>query len=140
MLQEALEDWREEKTAAIYGWAALNDLGPSLVMPNATLDRIVDCAHHYKIQTVQDLHKETAWTDSERFGAEVIALIQKHSIPPQTPFISTPIQRCTLISSVNINAPPSGTSQTGASSQPLEVAVKRRNKCSACGREGHNGM
>ena len=50
----ALDDWRVEKTKEVYGWACLNNYGASLIMPNNTLDRIVDCAHHRKIQTPQD--------------------------------------------------------------------------------------
>ena len=46
MLQDALDDWHDEKTTAVYGWARLNDLGPALIMPNSILDRIVDYAHH----------------------------------------------------------------------------------------------
>ncbi|KIK91052.1 hypothetical protein PAXRUDRAFT_13993 [Paxillus rubicundulus Ve08.2h10] len=73
-LHEALQDWHENKTAAIFGWAALNDLGPSLLMTNVLLDRIIDCAHHHKIHTIQELWKETSWTDSEKYG-EVLTII-----------------------------------------------------------------
>ncbi|KAI9570887.1 hypothetical protein HD554DRAFT_2017792 [Boletus coccyginus] len=54
-LIKALSDWCENKTNIMYGWPSLNDLGPSLVMPNAILDHIVDCAHYSKILNVQDL-------------------------------------------------------------------------------------
>lgn len=50
-------------------------------MPNDTLDRIVDCAHHRKIQTPQDLKRETKWSKSEQFADDIIALIQKHAVP-----------------------------------------------------------
>lgn len=80
-LERALEDWREEKTKDVYGWASLYDYGPCIIMPNARLDRIVDYVHHRKIQTPQDLKRETEWTGSEQFGDDIIALIQKHAAP-----------------------------------------------------------
>ncbi|KAG1723960.1 hypothetical protein EDB19DRAFT_1915826 [Suillus lakei] len=70
-LLDALYDWHEEKTISIYGWAHLSDLGPSLVLPNSTLDHIVDCTHHHKIHITLDLKKETGWTDADRFGNDV---------------------------------------------------------------------
>ncbi|KAI5983341.1 P-loop containing nucleoside triphosphate hydrolase protein [Pisolithus albus] len=85
-LENALLDWREEKTAAVYGWACLFDNGP-VVMTNSTLDRIIDCAHHHKILTPQDLKRETTWADSDLYAGEVLSLIERHaallsSIPP----------------------------------------------------------
>ncbi|KAF8548114.1 hypothetical protein OG21DRAFT_1423656, partial [Imleria badia] len=80
-LEDALENWREEKTRDVYGWTCLNDYGASLIMTHSTLDRIVDCAHHCKIQTPQDLKRETRWSDSEQFGDDFIALIRKHAAP-----------------------------------------------------------
>ncbi|KIJ15265.1 hypothetical protein PAXINDRAFT_77373 [Paxillus involutus ATCC 200175] len=77
----ALQDWWENKTAAVFGWAALSDLGPSLLMTNALLDRIIDGAHHHKIHTIQDLWKETSWTDSEKYGEEVLTIIRQHAAP-----------------------------------------------------------
>ncbi|KAF8836716.1 hypothetical protein BDN67DRAFT_910607, partial [Paxillus ammoniavirescens] len=74
-LHKALQDWWENKTAAIFSWAALSDLKPSLLMTNALLDHIINCAHHHKIHTIQDLQKETSWTDSEKYGEEVLAII-----------------------------------------------------------------
>ncbi|KIJ14139.1 hypothetical protein PAXINDRAFT_79821 [Paxillus involutus ATCC 200175] len=120
----ALQDWRESKTTLVYGWASLNDHGPSLIMPNSTLDRIIDCAHHRKIQTHQDLKRETGWTDSDQFGNEVIALIQRHATPRPSLFASTPLRPSTMTTLSATNLPPSPT--------------KRRNRCGACGQEGHN--
>jgi hypothetical protein len=61
-LCEALEDWRDHKTVEIYGCSHLIDLGPTVVMGDTVLDRIIDCAHHEKIKVIQDLHKETHWS------------------------------------------------------------------------------
>lgn len=124
--QDALDEWREQKVVEVYGWYHLNDLGPTIVMPNAMLDRIVDCVHHQKIQNIVDLKKETGWTDVESFGEEVIALIKKYALLPRSaPFATTPLRPVTIPQSL----------------VPVPAAVeKRRNRCSACGLEGHNGM
>ncbi|KAI6002624.1 hypothetical protein F5J12DRAFT_207296 [Pisolithus orientalis] len=50
-LADALEDWREARTITVYDWANINDLSPSLIVTNPTLDRIPDSMHHHKIRT-----------------------------------------------------------------------------------------
>ena len=84
VLRDALEDWREEATIAHYGHAQLRDMGPTLVMPNDVLAQIVDCAHHFKIKTLDDLSRETRWDEAERYGQEVISLITEHRPAVQT--------------------------------------------------------
>ncbi|KAG1883258.1 hypothetical protein F4604DRAFT_1879014 [Suillus subluteus] len=138
-LQDALDDWREEKTISIYGWAHLSDLGPSLILPNSTLDRIVDCAHHRKIRSTLDLKKETGWTDADRFGSEIIMLIQRHAPPDASPFAMTPLSRSS--STANTNVPPllqTPSAPSPCTAAPAFNAPKRKNKCGACNQEGHN--
>ncbi|KAG6380520.1 hypothetical protein JVT61DRAFT_8684 [Boletus reticuloceps] len=94
-------------------------------MCNATVERIVDCAHHHKIQSILELKKETAWLDTDQFGNKVIYLIQRHAAPPASPFTCTPL-RPTMSSTANTICLPE---------YPL---AQRKNKCSACGKEGHN--
>ncbi|KIN93626.1 hypothetical protein M404DRAFT_170778 [Pisolithus tinctorius Marx 270] len=140
-LESALLDWCDEKTSAVYGWACLNDDGP-VIMSDATLDRIVDCAHHHKIQTCQDLRRETGWIDSDLYGNEVLALIKSHSAPCPSIFVSTPLRQ-----GMTTGVPASTTSplpqfqltaMSFSSSSSLPTTRKRQNKCSACGQEGHN--
>jgi len=117
-LVNALSGWRETKTADVYGWPSLNDLGPSLVMPNAILDHIIDCAHHRKILNVQDLRRETGWSDAETFGDEVIAVIMQYAAPLPPPFISTPLRPNASSSNTasNLSTPrPESPSQPGPS-------------------------
>ncbi|KAG1736671.1 P-loop containing nucleoside triphosphate hydrolase protein [Suillus paluster] len=124
--QDALDEWREQKTVEVYGWYHLNDLGPTVVMPNAMLDRIVDCVHHHKIQNILDLKKETGWTDVENFGEEVITLIKKYMpLPHPVLFTTTPLTRPGPVQPQPL--------------APVPAAVeRRRNRCSACSLEGHN--
>ncbi|KAG2033585.1 hypothetical protein BDR03DRAFT_871663 [Suillus americanus] len=132
--QDALDEWREQKVVEVYGWYHLNDLGPTIVMPNAMLDRIVDCVHHQKIQNTIDLKKETGWTDVESVGEEVVALIKKYSpLPCSAPFATTPLRP---ISTTSFGGPVT----ISQSLAPVPATVERwRNRCSACGLEGHNG-
>ncbi|KIK96247.1 hypothetical protein PAXRUDRAFT_138923 [Paxillus rubicundulus Ve08.2h10] len=144
-LQEALDDWREAKTVAVYGWSNLHDIGLCIVMPNSILERIVDCAHHRKINNAQDLKCETGWSDAEQYGTKIIALLQRHAPPLSTPFITTPLRplTCSIVNaSPSQLGPPSATIPTGASapsnSPSVAVVSKRQIKCGACGGVGHN--
>ncbi|KAG2064808.1 hypothetical protein BDR04DRAFT_1034370 [Suillus decipiens] len=131
VLQDAFDDWCEQKTISTYGWSHLNDLGPSPVLPNCTLDCIVDCAHHCKINSILDLKKETGWTDSNRFGNEIITLIQRHAPPITSPFVTTPLSYPST-GNVPVLTTPCPTARTNTPN------LKFKNKCSACNNEGHN--
>ncbi|KIK76826.1 hypothetical protein PAXRUDRAFT_17914 [Paxillus rubicundulus Ve08.2h10] len=142
-LLDAIDQWQEQTIASVYGWHHLNDMGPSILMCNAIIEHIVDCAHHCKIASVQELKRETGWSDADQFGGEVITLVQRHTAPLATPFVSTPLRP---ITSSTINATqalqvPSllHTTQAGPSNVGAPVP-KRKIKCGACGEEGHNGM
>ncbi|KAG2031717.1 hypothetical protein BDR03DRAFT_875382, partial [Suillus americanus] len=104
-LQDALDDWCEQKTILTYGLSQLSDLGPSLVLPNCTLDRIVDCAHHRKITSTLNLKRETGWTDADRFGNEIIALIQRHTPLTVSPFTTTPLRPSSSTTNANVLTP-----------------------------------
>ncbi|KAI6000634.1 hypothetical protein EDD15DRAFT_2193205 [Pisolithus albus] len=156
-LEGALLDWREDKTVAVYGWACLSDHG-AVVMTSTTLNRIVDCAHHRKIQTLEDLKRETGWMNSDRYGDEVIRLIQQHAAPTTSLLISTPLRlRGTALVSEETATPSSSSQFTPSSSHftppsssshltavfsatgdSSNIPMKCRSRCSACGQEGHN--
>lgn len=110
-LINALEDWREETTKTCYGEAFLLDFGPSLIMSTTILDRIVNCVHHNKILSLQDLARETRWDEVSRYGAELLTLIQAIH-PTQT-----------------------NDSETLFSTGP----TPKKMRCGSCGQLGHNG-
>ena len=125
-LRKALHELRLRKTRERFGLGALRNMGPALIMTDDILDRIVDYAHHGKIQDQDSLWKETRWVWTNAYSADVLALIRQF---PRS--ISTP---CTTTTPLRPRqAPPSATISISAK-QP-----KRRNKCSACHTEGHNG-
>ncbi|KAG1862650.1 P-loop containing nucleoside triphosphate hydrolase protein [Suillus subluteus] len=133
-LCEALEDWREEKMAEKYGHSHLIDIGPSIIMSDSILDHLVNCAHHEKIKTIEDLRKETHWPATAKYGPEVLTII--HRIIPvkvvSMASTNTPLQCGPLSIVAN---PPRG----GNVALPSTVSVvKKTNRCSACQQEGHN--
>lgn len=131
-LCEALEDWRDEKTVEIYGRSHLIDLGPTVVMGDSVLDRIVDCSHFEKIKIIEDLRKETHWSVNDDLAREVITII--HRIIPISLYTTTPLQQRPL--SNTVSAPNNGLAQHPALNPP--AGVKRVSRCSACGQPGHN--
>ncbi|KAG2137187.1 hypothetical protein BD769DRAFT_1351874, partial [Suillus cothurnatus] len=131
-LCEALEDWRDEKTVEIHGHSHLIDLGPTIVMGDSILDRIVDCAHFEKIKTIEDLRKETHWSANDDLAREVISII--HHIIPISLYVTTPLQQCPL--SNTVSTPNNGLARNPALNPP--TGVKRVLRCSACGQAGHN--
>lgn len=132
-LQDALDAWCVMKTAAVFGQAHLRDIGPCLIMSNTMLERIVNCTHYHKISNTQDLKREAGWADSGKYGNDVLDLIKTHGPKLSSPFSVTPLRPST---SSHVNVPvPSSSSTTSCS----VVAQRRRNKCGACGQEGHNG-
>jgi len=137
-LRDALQEWRENTTAMVFGRAHLIDMGPSILMCKSTLERIVDCAHHHKINSVSDLKRETGWPDADQFGSEIITLIHAYSPSLPSPFVSTPLRPTT---SMAVNTPPALPDRCPTPCPSSASTVqKRKNKCSACGQEGHNGM
>ncbi|KIK74048.1 hypothetical protein PAXRUDRAFT_176847, partial [Paxillus rubicundulus Ve08.2h10] len=150
-LCEALEDWREGKTCEIHGELNLIDIGPSLVMPDDILDCIMTCAHYLKIKSVDDLRHETHWSKTNQFGAEVIYVIHHIIHIPITPvvFTTTPLQsQCSILqtsmsfpvtpSSVNLSMSWQLPAELGHQSETTSNLSSKKNKCSACGLEGHN--
>ncbi|KAI6142460.1 P-loop containing nucleoside triphosphate hydrolase protein, partial [Pisolithus tinctorius] len=74
-LKNTLHTFRKDATIHKFGLAHLSEFGPSIVMSNDVLQRIVDCAHHQKIKTKGELIKETKWGGAEEYWKEVLALI-----------------------------------------------------------------
>jgi hypothetical protein len=54
-LRNALNEFREKETIKKFGLSRLKNSGPGLIMPDAVLKRIVDCAHMQKIGNKDDL-------------------------------------------------------------------------------------
>jgi hypothetical protein len=110
-LRAALDNFRRQETIRKFGLSRLKNSGPGLIMPNAILKRIVDCAHAMKINSKEDLQLETQWSRANIYSEEILTLIKIHHAPPEPVPAST---SCTE---------PAG-----------------RTKCSRCGQKGHNSV
>ncbi|KAG0704808.1 hypothetical protein DFH29DRAFT_801165, partial [Suillus ampliporus] len=131
-LHDSLEEWRESTTRRIYGDSILNDYGPGMTMPDSVLDCIVDCAHHKKNSTTNNLHKETKWSAINRFGSDIIAIIHRIiPVPMLTPVLTMRHLKTNLPS---IIAPQNNGTQ---SSHSVTVVARKQLRCGACGIEGH---
>lgn len=84
--QDALDDFRRDKMALLYGLDALDDLDAGMIMGDDELVRIADCARCYKIQSVEDLgRKIPIWDGVDEFGEEIVVLIQRYV--PSFPYV-----------------------------------------------------
>ena len=46
-------------------------------MPEDVLSRLVDCVHAKKIATIDDIKHETRWNQADRFGKDVLHIVNK---------------------------------------------------------------
>lgn len=135
-LCNALEEWRLGKVVEEYGKACAMDYGPGAVLPTALLDQIVDCAHHLKLRTIDDLRKETRWSSTALYGVEVLAVVNKFIPQPQSvvtltraPLMARPVSQPQPHPNVQHH-------NAGLASSASSSGVTK--KCSACGLPGHN--
>ncbi|KAI0337895.1 P-loop containing nucleoside triphosphate hydrolase protein, partial [Trametopsis cervina] len=122
-LRDVLDDWRIEKTIAQFGEGTYEDRGPGLVMPDETLRRIVDCVHHHKINSGEDIRRETKWGRADQYGAELVMLIRELypvvDVQPRAAMSTAPLLRGT-------------TTVVAAVTKAARIMT-----CGACGKEGH---
>ncbi|EIW61392.1 P-loop containing nucleoside triphosphate hydrolase protein [Trametes versicolor FP-101664 SS1] len=76
-LQAALNTFRRDKTAAIYGRSHLLNMGGSSIMTNNVLQRIVDCARARKLTSTAILYRETKWSRVDELGEEVLRVVAR---------------------------------------------------------------
>ena len=71
-LRNALDEFRTTETEWKYGRANLINIGPSLVLPDAVLSRLIDCARVHKLSSTADIARETWWVGSEEYGEAIL--------------------------------------------------------------------
>jgi hypothetical protein len=125
-LRDALHIFRRQTTQILFGLACLKNLGPGVFMSNEVLQRIVDCAHEYKIETRDDLAKETRWTGVQNHAVDVITLINTHCPKP----MPAPLLTSTPLRSL-------GTLDQIADTLPSNPRTVKLRKCSKCGSHDH---
>jgi len=127
-LRSALEEFRITATRRCYGNANLIDLGPSLVLPDLVLSRIIDCAWVYKLSTTSDIFRETRWVGSDEYGSAILQLVRQHLPAPHAQAlhpINTPLSADALRSRLE------------AIDQSLATRTTQKRTCRACGASGH---
>ncbi|KAJ8689521.1 hypothetical protein PTI98_012419 [Pleurotus ostreatus] len=118
-LKAAIVSWRKITAPVKLGPLTVRRYGVEIFMHDMVIQRVVDCAHGNKIQTVEDLARETRWSLDRvnEFGAQIIALIEQHL--PKLP-------------------PPALPAPSGVSSAPKRTrAPAKQCQCSECHQFGH---
>ena len=128
-LKKDLHDFRVRSSVQKFGRPAFAMMGHGLVMSDETLQRIVDCADQGKIQTAENLSRETRWIWAREFFPDILQLIHKH-FPPAQP---APLTTSAPLQTHHQNHP-------GPSAGSTTQKPKRRNRCGACKMDGHIGM
>ena len=116
-LHNALNEFREKQTIKKFGLSCLKNSGPGLIMPDAVLKRIVDCAHMLKIENKEDLQIKTRWSCAEAFADNILALIDTHCDPSVAPKAAKQVQ---------------------GSADTATVTTFKVMTCSRCHQQGHN--
>ncbi len=107
---------------------------PQSIWPTKLLTRMVNLAHYGKLQTMEDLRKQTPWFFIDDIGVEILAKIQefcppakKAPPPPSTsPFVSTPLAQRQRVFGSNLSNTPftfsaPATPTPGASNTPAPL-------------------
>ncbi len=124
-LRSALFNWRDERTAELFGATVLHNFGGSVVLPMDTITRIIDCAQAGKLATIDNLKREITWRNDlfDKFGQALLDTI--HSVfPPPAPDPPAPIPDA---SSHEIAATPAR-------------KLRKPPTCQACFQPGHTSM
>ena len=79
-LRTALDDFRRQQMVEKHGSSLLDALGASIIMPNAILERLVECAEAKKIESAVDLQREVGkkWTKARELGGAVVEIILRY--------------------------------------------------------------
>ena len=126
-LRRELFRWRDNTAKEIYG--DLDFYGADMFLHFSLIDRIVELAHVFKLNSVKDLVDQTRWDLAEEYGAEVITLV-KECVPKlalPSPFTTAPLV-------------PRNDHHTVISSRTVATNTSRPRApptCSVCGRVGH---
>lgn len=76
-LLQALHQLRCQQTEELFGKPILCNMGPSIIMGDDTLQRLVDCAYQFKIRDLTDMWRETKWVRYRELGGEVLVLLHQ---------------------------------------------------------------
>ncbi|KAJ3551071.1 hypothetical protein NMY22_g23 [Coprinellus aureogranulatus] len=79
--RKALVNWRHEAALAELGPFLLHDFGPKFILPDDTLDHIVNCYHRGTVTTPDELSRETDGL-ADDYSVAILSLIKEHTPAP----------------------------------------------------------
>lgn len=91
ILRRLLDDWRTQKAIEELGLEIAERRGPSMVLPQQLLNRIIDCAHFEKIKSIEDLRRETGWPCPDDVGSTIVAMIAAQGSPQSAASLDSPV-------------------------------------------------
>lgn len=91
-----LQKWRDEKAMVALGYATFEEWGAEMFMSDETLQRLVDCAHVGKLQTVEAIHRETHWRKDHiaKFSPSLLEIITLCAPAPSVPPVKSTTRNC----------------------------------------------
>ncbi|KAH7904694.1 P-loop containing nucleoside triphosphate hydrolase protein [Hygrophoropsis aurantiaca] len=136
-LRDALRTWRKDLMADA-GVGGDDFFGAQLIMADDILNRITNLAHTFKITDLTSLYNQTNWRYTDRWGSQVLELINVHVPPPPPP----PTPHHTVSSTVTESnpSPSSNVLQPHITNGAAVPSSTTTRKCGACGAIGHTGQ
>jgi hypothetical protein len=133
-LKAALIQWRRETALQNLGPAVVRSYGAKVFVSDQIVERLVVCAHAFKLAGVDDIVRETGWRKdrAEEHGDAILKVIYAH-IP--LPIMARPpiFSRVPLTDGID---DASHTAQVNTDAGPT-TRKRRAAKCSKCHQEGH---
>ncbi|KAI0688585.1 P-loop containing nucleoside triphosphate hydrolase protein [Cytidiella melzeri] len=126
-LRDELFRWRDNTAKAQF--ADYKDCGGDILMHYKVLERIIELAHIQKLNSVQDIHDQTGWCWTAKYGQDVLNLVRKYypGPAPSSPFTTVPLE-------TNQQNP----SVFSDNSESIPVRQTRASPvCGACSTRGH---
>lgn len=95
-LHVALHVFRREKTLLLYGRRQLNNRGPSIILGDDQLKRVIHCARAHKLDSVEALVREMKWSRARELGEEILKLVHEYVLPPSYVVSPPSLIRCNI--------------------------------------------
>ncbi|KAI9429071.1 hypothetical protein H4582DRAFT_1771638, partial [Lactarius indigo] len=129
------QDWRRNQLLSTVGDDDM--FGPQLIMTDDVLERLVELAHFEQVSDLASIHAQVSWRYTDRWGAEILDIIEKH-IPP----VNAGLSRPALQPAGNLPRPSTVQRSSVAQSTPSsnDPKLPHARRCSACGSNTHIGM
>ena len=127
-LKAALIQWRHETALQRLGPAVVRSYGAKVFISDQIIERLVVCAHAFKLAGVDSIVRETGWRkdQAEEHGATILEVIYAHIPLPVPPPIAP---------TGSANSAPH-TAQVKHDAGPT-TCKRRLATCSKCHQEGH---